>query len=107
MASALELGAMFPFLPEGREAVKKFEVTLPDLVEGKGWDRARRRGWARVDASLKGEELADFSTGGKEADLLEEVLSYLYARILVSAVNDSYLTKKFCLAEAKTFERRL
>lgn len=107
MLKPLELGAMFPFLPEGREAVRKYEVSLPDLVEGPGFERARRRGWARVDASLKGEELADLSTGGRDDDLLEEVLSYLYARILVSAVNDTYLTKKFCLAEAKTFEKRL
>jgi DNA primase large subunit len=107
MLKPLELGAMFPFLPEGKEAVRKYDVSLPDLVEGKSFDRARRRGWARVNAALEGQELADYSVGGREDDLLEEVLAYLYARILVSAVNDTYLTRKFCLSEAKLFERRL
>ena len=107
MASALELGAMFPFLPEGRELPKKYEISPEDLMSTKSFEPARRRGVARAQTALKGEEMADFSSSGRESDLLEEVLSYLYARILVSAVNDPYLTKKFCLAEAKLFEKRL
>jgi DNA primase large subunit len=98
---------MFPFLPEGRELPKKYEILPEDLLANRSFERARKRGWARVEASLKGEELADFTSSGREEDLLEEVLSYLYARILVSAVNDPYLTKKFCLSEAKMLERRL
>ncbi len=107
MVKPLELGAMFPFLPEGREVVKTYGVTIEDLVGGRSWEPARKRGFARADVALKGEELDDRISTGKEEILLDEVLSYLYARILVSAVNDSYLTKKFCLAEAKQFERRL
>jgi DNA primase large subunit len=107
MASALEIGAMFPFLPEGKEVAQKYEVSLEDLVSNRNFERDRKRGWKRVDAALNGEEIADFSSGGRERDLLEEVLSYLYARILVSAVNDSYLTKKYCLFEAKMLEKRL
>lgn len=107
MLKPLEIGAMFPFLQEGREAIRKYDITLPDLVEGRSFERARKRGWARVLAALEGRELADFSIGGREDDLLEEVLAYLYARILVSAVNDEYLKRKFCLNEAKLFERRL
>lgn len=107
MASALELGAMFPFLPEGRELPKKYEILPEDLLSNFSFEASRKRGLARIRAALNGEELADFTTGGREPELLEEVLSYLYARVLVSAVNDSYLTKKFCLSEAKLLERRL
>jgi len=107
MVKALELGAMFPFLQEGRDAVKTYGVTIEDLVSGRSWEPARKRGLARTDAALSGEELDDRTSTGKDDLLLEEVLSYLYARILVSAVNDPYLTKKFCLAEAKRLEKRL
>jgi DNA primase large subunit len=107
MTGALELGAMFPFLPEGRELTKKYQILPEDLLANFNFQSARKRGLARVEAALQGQELADFTSSGREADLLEEVLSYLYARILVSAVNDSYLTKKYCLSEAKLLERRL
>lgn len=104
---SLEIGAMFPFLPEGREAVQHYDISLPDLVRGHSFERARKRGARRVLSALQGEELADFSSGGRDEDLLEEILAYLYSRILVSAVNDRYLTRKFTVSEAKLFERRL
>ncbi len=98
---------MFPFLPEGREAVQHYDISLPDLVRSHSFERARKRGTRRVLDALEGKELADLSTGGREEDLLEEILAYLYSRILVSAVNDRYLTRKFTVSEAKLFERRL
>lgn len=104
---SLEIGAMFPFLPEGREAVKHFDISLPDLVRGHSFERARKRGARRVLDALEGRELDDLSTGGRDDDLLEEIMAYLYSRILVSAVNDRYLTRKFTVSEAKLFERRL
>lgn len=108
MLKPLELGAMFPFLPEGKEATRSFGITLSDLLTGQKFERARSHGLARVEAALEGEEFVDLaSPGAREEDLLEEILSYLYARILVSAVNDPFLTRKFCVSEAKVFERRL
>jgi DNA primase large subunit len=104
---SLEIGAMFPFLPEGREAVKHYDISLPDLVRGRSFERARKRGERRVLDALEGNEISDLSTGGRDEDLLEEILAYLYSRILVSAVNDRYLTRKFTVSEAKLFERRL
>ncbi len=98
---------MFPFLPEGREAVKHYDISLPDLVRGRSFEPARKRGERRVLDALEGNELSDLSTGGRDEDLLEEILAYLYSRLLVSAVNDRYLTRKFTVSEAKLFERRL
>ncbi len=107
MLKPLEIAAMFPFLPEGPESVRLFGVSLQDLVESRSFDRARSRGYAKAEAALRGESLADLSAGSHDPELLEEVLSYLYARILVSAVNDPYLTRKFCVSQSKMFEGRL
>jgi len=108
MVKALEFAAMFPFLqPEGPEALSTYQITADDLLRSRNWQPARRRGYARAESPLYGDEMADLTSSGNEGALIEEIMSYLYARILVSAVNDPYLTKKYCLAEAKLFERRL
>jgi DNA primase large subunit len=107
MLKPLEIGAMFPFLPEGREITEKYNITLPDIVSGRPFEPARKRAMRRIRDALEGHDSVEFALGGTESDLLEEVLAYLYARIIVSAVNDPYLTKKFTLSEAKRFERRL
>jgi DNA primase large subunit len=107
MLKPLELGARFPFLDEARSVVKRSQVSVNDLVEGPQYLQARSRAWKRIEAALSGERYPDDSVGANDEVLLQEILSYLYAKILVSAVNDEYLIRKFTMSEAKLFEARL
>lgn len=92
--------ARYPFLPEaaGYPGLPALEELLTDRV----YAEARKKGRERLrlaleDASIPAPPLSDASP---PRELLEEILSYLYARILVSALADPYVVRRHALAEA-------
>lgn len=105
--------ALFPFLAEASEYISSQEVTLEDLVTGRAFRIARSRGDERVMNSFfkektqeSDEETDDRSeeeipTFGSEGEVLSEILSYPYARILVSCLNEPAFTRRYALTEAK------
>ncbi|HET6404234.1 MAG TPA: DNA primase large subunit PriL [Candidatus Thermoplasmatota archaeon] len=92
--------ARFPFLPEaaGYPGLPALEELLTERVyagaRAKGRERVRL---ALEEAAIPAPPLSDASP---PRELLEEVLSYLYARILVSAIADPYVVRRHALAEA-------
>ena len=98
--------AKYPFLRESSAYIKEKGPSLDDILRGREYGRVRARGKERVMEALEKGEISPrpTSTG---ADILIEVLSYPVARIIVSAVNDSFLTKRYALAEAVRAHRLL
>ncbi|MDH7509367.1 MAG: DNA primase large subunit PriL [Methanomassiliicoccales archaeon] len=98
--------ARFPFLKEAIAYVKENDVDLNDLLQEFIFSEARSRGKRRVmDAIIEG-EVGTYPISTDEECLLE-ILSYPVARMIVSCVNDSYLIKRYALAEAVTMNKRL
>ncbi|HVO78238.1 MAG TPA: DNA primase large subunit PriL [Methanomassiliicoccales archaeon] len=98
--------ARYPFVKEVSSYVKDRGVSLDDLISHPAFAVARTRGKKRVtDAitSAKVEEVA-LTT---EDELLQEMLSYAMARILVSCVADGFLIRRYALSESKTMYERL
>lgn len=87
--------ARFPFLPEAGAYIEKNGVSLEELLLSSAFAAARLRGKERVIAALETGELptrqlpqSDTSNEDKR-ELLDELLSHAYARILVSALADA------------------
>jgi DNA primase large subunit len=98
--------ARYPFVGEVSSYVRDRGVSLDDLIHHPAFAPARTRGKKRVTdaiASTKVEEVG-LTT---DDELLQEMLSYAMARILVSCVADGFLIRRYALAESKTMYERL
>ena len=91
--------ARYPFLRESAEFAEKNSADLESLLTSESYAPARKRGKERVLQALEKSEVSyvDLMT---DYDRLIEVMSYPYARMLVSQVNDRFLTKRYALSEA-------
>jgi DNA primase large subunit len=98
--------ANYPFLSSSATYLKENGPTLEELLHDIAYERTRALGKERVLEALGKGMVKDHSLV-TDADCLAELLSYVAARILVSCVNDPYLTKRYALAEAKTMSARL
>jgi len=94
--------ARYPFLPEAGAWVAQEGPSLEDLLAERVYAGARARGRERLLAAIEQGELP--ATALAEAsgprELLEELLAYVYARILVCAMDDPYVVRRHALAEA-------
>lgn len=91
--------AKYPFLRESAEFADSNSVDLDGLLTSLNYEPARTRGKQRViDALERGE--VTYTPLMNDYDRLMEVMSYPYARMLVSMINDRFLTKRYALAEA-------
>ncbi len=92
--------ALYPFISEASQHVGSLGFSLDKLITSRALDLARLRGKERVIQSLfEGIEKPPL-TGSDEGPVLTELLSYPFARILVSCIDDSFLIRRYSLAEA-------
>jgi DNA primase large subunit len=92
--------ALYPFISEASSYVKSLGFSPDSLISSRALDSARTRGKERVIQSL-GDGIRKTSiSGSDEGQLLTELLSYPFARILVSCVDDGFLTRRYALSEA-------
>jgi len=121
--------ALYPFLTQASEYVSELDFSLDTLMTSHGFIKARKRGIERVLEAFP-EEVAEPTTGNikepepsngeetiteeieetteKEAiDPTSELLSYPFARILVSCLNEPAFTRRYAFAEAKAAYSRL
>ena len=91
--------AKYPFLREASAFIRAEGVTLEDLLSEPAYARARAMGRTRVHEALeKGPDAKRIAI--LPADQLSLLLAYPVARILVSALGDMYLIRRFALREA-------
>ncbi|WNY25283.1 DNA primase regulatory subunit PriL [Methanolapillus millepedarum] len=92
--------ALFPFLTASSQYVEELDFSLVSLLSERAFHDARRLGFSRVAESMNG-EISKPASFGSDRDILNELLSYPYARILVSCVSEPALIRKYALSEAK------
>ena len=98
--------AKYPFVQEASAFIRAEHVTLEELLSEPAYARARAIGRARVVEALeKGPDANRVAIA--PADQLSQLLAYPVARILVSALEDTYLTRRFALREAIAAESLL
>ena len=98
--------AKFPFLKDASEFAESNNVDLDALLASASFEPARKRGVQRVFDALDHSEVS-YKPILSEYDRLMEVMSYPYARMLVSMASDRFLTKRYALAEAVRMNRIL
>ena len=101
-----KLAAKFPFLEDATEMANKNEADIDKLLTSFVFEDARARGVERLEDTIKDSEIS-YVPLNKEDDRLTEVMSYPYARMIVSCIDDRFLTKRYALAEAKRMNRLL
>ncbi len=101
--------ALYPFTVSAAERVKETGITLEDLISSRALERARMRGKERIFQAIEGEIYRPRMKGNparygrtERARVEMELLSYPFARILVSCVNDAYLIRRYALMEGKS-----
>lgn len=94
--------ARYPFLPEAAGRIANDGPTLEELLSERVYASARALGRERLLAAVEHGELPRVVLGAAspERELLEDLLSYVYARILVSGTKDAYIARRHALAEA-------
>ena len=101
-----KLAAKFPFLEDATEMAAENEAYIDKLLTSFIFEDARARGVERLEDAIKNSEIS-YVPLNKEDDRLTEVMSYPYARMIVSCIDDRFLTKRYALAEAKRMNRLL
>ncbi|MCL2607750.1 MAG: DNA primase large subunit PriL [Methanomassiliicoccaceae archaeon] len=99
--------ARYPFLMESAEFAESQSADISSLVLSASYADARRRGINRVLESIRSSEISYVPLANFEYERLMEVMSYPYARILVSCLDDKFLTKRYALAESVRMNRLL
>src|SRR5881396_3909460 len=98
--------AKYPFLREASGFVLGEKVSLEEILLEPAYARARNLGKARVLEALERGAASD-RVAIAPADQLAQLLAYPVSRILVSALEDTYLIRRFALREAIAAEGRL
>ncbi|MDD4331033.1 MAG: DNA primase regulatory subunit PriL [Methanosarcinaceae archaeon] len=97
--------ALYPFVSEASAKVENLNLSLERLLHFPAYRIARKRGVERVRQALKG-EIKNPSLAG-DSQILSELLSYPFAKMLVIAIEDQLFTRRYALAEAKAAYARL
>lgn len=98
--------ARYPFTESARRYLKELGITPAEIAGDVLYAWVRRRGLERVVAAVKGEEIGKPSLRGEE-DVMRELLSFVYGRMLVSAIAEPYLIQWHSHAESELVERYL
>ena len=107
-AGSVDLPALakFPFLREASAYIRSEGISLEELLTDPAFERARAVGRERVVEALETGTPAEH-VAVAAGDQLAQLLAYPVARILVSAIADNYLIRRYALREAVVAEDRL
>ena len=99
--------ARYPFLQESSSFAESHSADVDSLITSPSYEDARRRGVDRVLEAMRGSEVSYVPLMNSEYERLMEVMSYPYARIIVSCINDRVLTRRYALAESVRMNKLL
>jgi DNA primase large subunit len=91
--------ARYPFLKCSADFAEENNADIDTLLESSFMEEARNRGMERVLEAIESHKVSEVALKNDYEKLIE-ILSYPYARMLVSIINDRFLTKRYALAEA-------
>lgn len=100
------LASRYPFLDVASEFASEHEVDIETLISSDSFEEARKRGVDRLESALESSEVR-YVPLTNDYERLMEVMSYPYARMIVSSIDDRFLTKRYALAEAVRMNRLL
>jgi len=102
----IEEMARYPFLEDSKKYIKYEGPGLEELVRDRVWDMVRIRGKERILQAIESGEIKEVPMQ-EELDMEMELYSYPIGRILVSCIDDNYLTNRYALGESEKFLKNL
>jgi DNA primase large subunit len=96
----------YPFLAVASSYVEASGVTLDDLTKKVAFERARVRGKERIREAIRNGTVSK-PVIMRTAQAEMELLSYPFARILVSCIGNAHLVRRYALSEAKSAYNKL
>lgn len=100
------MAARFPFLDAASQLAREQKVDIESLISSETFADARIRGVDRLENALERSEV-NYIPLTSPYEHLMEVMSYPYARMIVSIIDDRFLTKRYALSEAVRMNRLL
>ena len=100
------MAAKYPFLKESSAIAEENKADIESLISSESYYPARIRGLERVMDAIEHGEVSYHSLM-TNFDRLMEIMSYPYARMLVSCVDDRYLNRRYSLAESVRMNKLL
>ncbi len=100
----LRMLARYPFLPEASEVLDS--ITIEDLLDGDEYYDARNLGIMRVKYALTGEKIK-LPPPTSDKNLLTTFLSFIVAKLILIALQDPVVTRRFANVERDRLERYL
>lgn len=100
------LAARFPFLSDASALAAENGADIESLIASPLFADARGRGIERLEGAIKESEVSYVSLISPYEQLIE-IMSYPYARMIVSCINDHFLTKRYALAESVRMNKLL
>ncbi len=95
------LAARYPFLPGAARWIEGISLNLEELLESPAYAPARALGRDRVRVAVQDPSGESIPPGLETAPEVDRILSFVYARFLVSLPPDLALARRWCVAEAK------
>ncbi|MCK4718776.1 MAG: DNA primase regulatory subunit PriL, partial [Thermoplasmata archaeon] len=89
----------YPFSQGAGEYIREMGIDISSLLEDRAYEAARIDGGERAGHAVRDGHLPPPQPGG-EVELLNGILSYPVARMIVSCTGDGYVIKRYALAEA-------
>lgn len=94
-------GSDYPFTRQAADQVRETGYSIEALLERRGFLPVRKRALERVLGAVGG------AIPDQAVHPVAELLSYPLARLMVSCLDDDFLTRRYALAEAKLAGRRM
>jgi len=103
--------AQYPFISHSAEFIKQMDVSLDDILNSHIYERARERAYKKIIDSVRREKpemlefshadsLASISSLDDQSKIVNEVVSFIIARIIISCVNDPFLIQWYAHYQA-------
>ncbi len=91
--------ARFPFLNEAVKYIKNLNLSIDEILDNFAYRTAWERGKQRLVESLEQGKVLNHGPT-TDAENINELISYVIARIITSTISDNYLIRRYALAEA-------
>lgn len=91
--------AIYPFLSESREFVKRMNLSVEELLTDAVYEKARIFGVERVMNAFKHGDVGDRKLIS-DSDFISEILSYAVAKMIAICVKDGFMVRRYALGEA-------
>ncbi|MCQ2086315.1 MAG: DNA primase large subunit PriL [archaeon] len=100
------LAAKYPFISDTAQIISDINMDASMLISSDVFRSPRRRGIQRLEDTIRDSEVS-CTPLVNEYELLTEILSYVYARVVVSCINDKFLIRRYALSESVKMKKLL